>query len=127
MSVGPFSAPQLSAQETEVLYLSGTDKDHTVDWDFLCTGGRNSDVWTKIPVPSNWELQGFGSYNYGHDKPKADEKGLYKYRFTGPGRLARQARLHRLRRVDDRHRSLDQRETGRARFTRAVSTASSTT
>ncbi len=80
--IGP--APLLLAQETETIYLSGTDKDHTVDWDFLCTGGRNSGVWTKIPVPSNWELQGFGSYNYGHDEPKADEKGLYKYRFQVP-------------------------------------------
>jgi len=74
----------LLAQETETIYLSGADKDHTVDWDFFCTGGRNSGVWTKIPVPSNWELQGFGTYNYGHDEPKADEKGLYKYRFQVP-------------------------------------------
>jgi len=80
--VGP--VPLVMAQETETVYLSGTDKDHTVDWDFLCTAGRNSGVWTKIPVPSNWELQGFGSYNYGHDEPKADERGLYKYRFQVP-------------------------------------------
>ncbi|RPJ84744.1 MAG: glycoside hydrolase family 2, partial [Acidobacteria bacterium] len=80
--VGP--VPLVMAQETETIYLSGTDKDHTVDWDFLCTAGRNSGVWTKIPVPSNWELQGFGSYNYGHDEPKADERGLYKYRFQVP-------------------------------------------
>ena len=35
------------AQDTEILYLSGTDKDHTVDWDFFCTAGRKSGVWTK--------------------------------------------------------------------------------
>jgi hypothetical protein len=71
-----------SAQETIVKYLSGTDKDHTVQWDFYCTGGRKSGQWTKIPVPSNWELQGFGTYNYGHDKDKANEQGMYKHEFT---------------------------------------------
>jgi len=71
----------LLAQITEIKYLSGTGKDHTVQWDFYCTGGANSGKWTKIAVPSNWELQGFGSYNYGHDKVKANEQGLYKYSF----------------------------------------------
>ena len=42
---------------------------------------RNSGKWTKIPVPSQWEQFGFGNYNYGHDKVKYDEQGLYKYRF----------------------------------------------
>jgi beta-galactosidase/beta-glucuronidase len=69
------------SQETITKYLSGTDKDHTVQWDFYCTGGRQSGRWTKIAVPSNWELQGFGSYNYGHDKVKGNEQGLYKYEF----------------------------------------------
>ncbi|HEY8954547.1 glycoside hydrolase family 2 protein [Chitinophaga sp.] len=72
------------AQETRYIYLSGTDKDHTVNWDFRCSGGQRSGKWTTIPVPSNWEQQGFGSYNYGHDKVKADETGLYRYRFTAP-------------------------------------------
>ncbi len=78
----------LCAQQTEIRYLSGTDKDHTVRWEFFCTKGMNSGKWTTIPVPSNWELQGFGAYNYGHDekekgntKKKSDEQGLYKYRF----------------------------------------------
>ncbi len=61
--------------------LSGTDKDHTVNWDFYCTNGRKSGQWTTIPVPSNWEFQGFGGYNYGHDKVKNDEQGLYKHQF----------------------------------------------
>ncbi len=69
------------SQETIVKYLSGTDKDHTVLWDFYCTDGRKSGEWSKIPVPSNWELQGFGTYNYGHDKNKASEQGLYKHSF----------------------------------------------
>jgi beta-galactosidase/beta-glucuronidase len=68
-------------QETTRTYLSGTDKDHAKQWDFYCTAGRKSGIWTKIPVPSNWELQGFGSYNYGHDKDKAKEQGIYRYEF----------------------------------------------
>ncbi|MBV7530765.1 glycoside hydrolase family 2 TIM barrel-domain containing protein [Chitinophaga sp. sic0106] len=72
------------AQETQYKYLSGTDKDHTVNWDFYCSAGRQQGKWTTIPVPSNWEQQGFGSYNYGHDKVKADEQGLYRYKFTAP-------------------------------------------
>jgi hypothetical protein len=78
----------LHAQQTEIRYLSGTDKDHTISWDFFCTSGMNSGKWTTIPVPSNWELQSFGAYNYGHDekekgntKKKAREQGLYKHRF----------------------------------------------
>src|SRR5690606_33027288 len=70
------------AQQKFIHYLSGTDKDHTVNWDFLVTKGNNSGKWTKIPVPSNWELQGFGNYNYGQDENKSDEQGLYKHSFT---------------------------------------------
>ncbi|MDP9080220.1 MAG: glycoside hydrolase family 2 [Bacteroidota bacterium] len=69
------------SQGTIIRYLSGTDKDHTVQWDFYCTGGRKSSEWTKIAVPSNWELQGFGTYNYGHDKNKGNEQGQYKHEF----------------------------------------------
>jgi beta-galactosidase/beta-glucuronidase len=70
------------AQNTIIQYLSGTGSDHTVQWDFFCTEGRLSGKWTKIAVPSNWELQGFGAYNYGGDKDKAHEEGLYKHEFT---------------------------------------------
>jgi hypothetical protein len=69
------------SQQTEIKYLSGVDKDHTQKWDFYCSEGRNSGKWTTIPVPSNWELQGFGAYNYGSDKVKASEYGLYRHRF----------------------------------------------
>lgn len=72
------------AQQTQIKYLSGTDKDHTVLWDFYCTEGRKSGEWSKIPVPSNWELQGFGTYNYGHDKNKGNEQGRYKHEFITP-------------------------------------------
>lgn len=75
------------AQSTQIQYLSGMDKDHTVQWDFYCTQGRHSGKWTKIAVPSCWELQGFGSYHYGLDEPfdsVRGEKGIYKYDFNIP-------------------------------------------
>lgn len=80
-----------SGQEKEIKYLSGTDKDHTVSWDFYCTGGRKSGFWTSIQVPSCWEQQGFGAYNYGRDYKTygrnfrfAEEKGMYRHHFTIP-------------------------------------------
>src|SRR6185503_7265699 len=75
-----------NAQQTEIQYLSGTGSDKTVDWQFFCTAGRNSGKWTTIPVPFNWEQQGFGKYNYVHDKDsvRGKEQGLYKYNFTVP-------------------------------------------
>jgi len=78
--------PVLRAQDTELKYLSGKGSDDSVDWDFYCTEGMNSGKWTKIPVPSNWELQGFGKYDYGFakDSVRGKEKGLYKYHFTVP-------------------------------------------
>lgn len=74
------------AQQTEQFYLSGTGNDHTVKWDFFSTGGMNSGKWTTIPVPSNWELQGFGKYDYGFakDSVRGKEQGLYKYKFKVP-------------------------------------------
>ncbi|MGG9963060.1 glycoside hydrolase family 2 protein [Ferruginibacter sp. SUN106] len=76
------------AQTKQIQYLSGTDTKHTVQWDFMCTAGRNSGAWKKIEVPSCWEQQGFGNYNYGRDYKTNgknfrfyDEKGLYKYTF----------------------------------------------
>ncbi len=71
-------------QQTEVRYLSGRDAEHTVAWEFFCTGGMNRNRWTTIEVPSQWELQGFGTYNYGHDRPHATEHGLYRHHFSVP-------------------------------------------
>lgn len=75
-----------NAQQTEVHYLSGKGNDDMVQWDFFCTDGMNANKWTKIGVPSCWELQGFGKYNYGFDKDsiKGKEQGLYKYHFDVP-------------------------------------------
>ncbi|QHV99971.1 glycoside hydrolase family 2 TIM barrel-domain containing protein [Spirosoma endbachense] len=74
------------AQQTEKRYLSGTGNDNTVNWQFYCTAGQNSGKWTTIPVPSNWELQGFGKYNYGFakDSARGKEQGLYKHEFQVP-------------------------------------------
>ena len=79
------------AVETHRQYLSGRGCDDMVQWDFKCSDGRNAGKWTKIGVPSCWELQGFGTYQYGmrfYGKPTpegiADEKGFYKYEFTLP-------------------------------------------
>lgn len=87
-------ATTLTAQtlpQTERQYLSGHGCDDTVEWDFFCTDGRNSGKWTKIGVPSCWELQGFGTYQYGisfygkaFPEGIADEKGMYKYEFEVP-------------------------------------------
>lgn len=87
-------ASTLAAQnlpQTERQYLSGRGCDDMVEWDFFCTDGRNSGKWTKIGVPSCWELQGFGTYQYGitfygkaFPEGIADEKGMYKYEFEVP-------------------------------------------
>lgn len=77
--------------ETQRQYLSGHGCDDMVQWDFYCTGGNNSGKWTKIGVPSCWELQGFGTFQYGmkfygkaFPEGIADEKGMYKYEFELP-------------------------------------------
>jgi len=86
-----FGVTTINAQQKEIQFLSGTGSDKTVAWDFFCTGGRQSGYWTKIQVPSCWEQQGFGNYNYGRDYKTYgknfrfnDEKGMYKYNFTVP-------------------------------------------
>ncbi len=77
--------------ETQRLYLSGHGCDDMTQWDFYCTGGNRSGRWTKIGVPSCWELQGFGTYQYGmkfygkaHPDGIANEEGMYKYEFKLP-------------------------------------------
>ncbi|MGB4400331.1 MAG: glycoside hydrolase family 2 TIM barrel-domain containing protein [Daejeonella sp.] len=79
-----FCATSIRAQKTELKYLSGTGKDHTVEWDFQCTDGRNSGKWAKIAVPSNWETQGFGNYTYGSEGADRNEVGMYRHTFTIP-------------------------------------------
>lgn len=84
-----------NSQNTEtkqVKYLSGTDNENTATWEFFCTAGRNSGHWTTIEVPSHWEQQGFGNYDYGRDYRTygkkfrfSEESGIYKYNFNVPG------------------------------------------
>ena len=76
---------------TQRKYISGTGCDDMVEWDFKCSDGRKSGQWTKIGVPSCWELQGFGTFQYGmrfygKATPEgiADEKGSYKTEFSLP-------------------------------------------
>jgi len=77
---------QVHAQQTQVQYLSGTGADNTVSWDFYCSDGINSKKWTTIEVPSCWEQQGFGEYNYGavSFKDRLKETGTYKHNFNVP-------------------------------------------
>jgi hypothetical protein len=77
--------------QKQLIYLSGKGYNNTKTWEFFCTGGRNSGYWTTIEVPSCWEQQGFGNYEYGRNSysfgPKykyADEKGIYRYNFDAP-------------------------------------------
>lgn len=84
----------LQAQETETLHLSGHGCDDMKSWEFFCTDGRNAGQWTSIGVPSFWELQGFGTYQYGYEynkwnknpskAPIADEQGFYRHCFKLP-------------------------------------------
>lgn len=84
-------ARKLNKIHTENTWLGHVQFSPTDPKDFFCTGGRNSGYWTKIAVPSHWEQQGFGSYNYGRDYKTygknsrfADEKGMYKTAFDVP-------------------------------------------
>lgn len=80
-----------SGQETQRQYLSGHSKDDTNPWQFLCTAGAKSGQWTTIPVPSNWEMHGFGTLNYFRDDLKKPvEQGQYKHTFTAPAHWSNQ-------------------------------------
>lgn len=71
------------AQESDIQYLSGTGADDRVSWDFYCSDGTNSKEWRPIEVPSCWEQQGFGAYDYGTVpfEKRLNEEGHYKYSF----------------------------------------------
>jgi hypothetical protein len=63
-----------------------------VYWQFKLDTGRRSGHWQLIPVPSQWEQQGFGTYYYGtqgRGKPDDDpvipkETALYRRSFDVP-------------------------------------------
>lgn len=77
-------------QQTKKIYLSGKNYKNPVSWEFFCTDGQNSNKWTHINVPSNWELEGFGTYTYGrwykelNQKEPSKEEGFYKHNFKVP-------------------------------------------
>ena len=77
---------QIYSQQTQVQYLSGTGAQNTVPWEFYCSDGMNSKQWTTIEVPSCWEQQGFGQYQYGRDpfEERLKEVGIYKHDFSVP-------------------------------------------
>ncbi|PTX91083.1 glycoside hydrolase family 2 TIM barrel-domain containing protein [Opitutus sp. ER46] len=85
-SAALISAAARGASEpiTQRQYLSGRGPKDAVTWEFTVTGGRRAGEKATIPVPSNWELHGFGSYHYGQQKVKSDEHGLYRTRFQLP-------------------------------------------
>jgi len=73
------------AVETQRVYLSGRGKDDAVPWRFMCTTGALSGFWTNLPVPSNWDVKGFGHLTYKKDYSNAiTECGLYEKDFTAP-------------------------------------------
>ncbi|MBI2513281.1 MAG: glycoside hydrolase family 2 [Opitutae bacterium] len=90
-ALAAFLLPFLSAKPTdttETQLLSGSGSDDTVPWEFKVSGGRQAGEWKTIPVPSNWEMQGFGTHRFWSDwQPGAevpDRTGWYRHRFTVP-------------------------------------------
>ncbi len=68
--------------QTQRVYLSGTDSRSTVEWDFKISAGAKAGEWSRIRVPSNWEMQGFGTLSYHSLTPS--ESGHYRLRFPSP-------------------------------------------
>jgi hypothetical protein len=94
---GVVAVPIPLLRPTEIQYLSGRGNDDAVPWDFYCasalannrkcTGTADAGTWSTIRVPSNWELQGFGTYYYGTDNGfmrGPQETGFYRLNFTVP-------------------------------------------
>jgi hypothetical protein len=78
------AASAADAPRTERQYLSGHGPKDAVPWEFSVTGGRRAGEWTSIPVPSQWQQHGFGSYDYGGEPPVHAEHGLYRLHFAVP-------------------------------------------
>ncbi len=70
--------------DTERLFLSGANSDKPVPWKFWIDRGRRAGERTTIPVPSQWELAGFGEYAYGQDDAVRAEIGRYEVEFEVP-------------------------------------------
>jgi hypothetical protein len=64
------------------MYLSGKGTDDAVNWDFMVSSGAQAGVWSTLPVPSNWDLHGFGTLAYGFST--STEVGTYRRAFELP-------------------------------------------
>jgi len=73
-----------AAPVTEQRYLSGAGPSTAVPWEFKVSDGRRANRWSTIPVPSNWELHGFGGYDYGEGDKRHVEQGQYRLKFSVP-------------------------------------------
>ena len=87
------AAGPASAQQTQIQYLSGTDKDNTVSWQFSVSSGNNAGIATTIPVPSCWPCQGFGTFSYTQNTGSGmtgnnAETGFYTNTFSVPSAWA---------------------------------------
>lgn len=85
LGLAPWVYALAADPRTETLYLSGRGPRDAIPWEFTVTGGRRAGELATIPVPSNWEQHGFGTYSYGLAPiPRSDEHGLYRTKFTVP-------------------------------------------
>lgn len=76
---------QTDAPRIEVRMLSGMSPKDAVPWRFRIDSGRGAGRDATIPVPSNWQQQGFGAYQYGYDKgPRVAGRATYRRRFAVP-------------------------------------------
>ncbi len=86
-TVKPIDRDLSYADRTEIIYLSGTGIDDAVPWDFMITAGRRAGQAATIPVPSNWEFHGFGTFHYGTET-RTTEQGIYRRSFDVPAAWA---------------------------------------
>lgn len=91
LGAGAVSFAETATTDTQIQYLSGKGSDDAVSWDFTCSEGRRAGESAKIRVPSCWEQEGFGTYQFGmpfYGKPNppgiAKEQGKYRHAFNVP-------------------------------------------
>ena len=80
LTISLFLISAATAQESQRQYLSGKGTDDAVNWDFFCSEGDNSGKWATLPVPSCWDMQGFGKLSY--QSKGVGEQGKYRHSFT---------------------------------------------
>jgi hypothetical protein len=71
--------------DTQILMLTGRGPADAVPWDFSIDGGMRAGEKATIQVPSNWQQQGFGHYQYGVDRARnSHDHAIYHRRFDVP-------------------------------------------